>query len=69
MDAKDELIAELRALVERQALQIERLTQRVAVLELELAKARKDSTTSSKPPSSDITKAKPLRPPGRPRKA
>ena len=69
MDAKDELIAELRALVEQQAQQIERLTQRVAVLELELAKARKDSTTSSKPPSSDITKAQPLRPPGRPRKA
>ena len=58
MDAKDELIAELRALVER-------LTQRVAVLKLELAKARKDSTTSSKPPSSDLTKAQPRRPPGR----
>ena len=69
MDAKDELIAELRALVEQQAQQIERLTQRVAVLELELVKARKDSTTSSKPPSSDLTKAQPLRPPGRPRKA
>ena len=69
MDAKGELIAELRALVERHAQQVERLTQRVAVLELELAKARKDSTTSSKPPSRDITKAQPRRPPGRPKKA
>lgn len=69
MDAKDELIAESRALVEQQAQQIERLTQRVAVLELQLAKARKDSTTSSKPPSSDLTKPKPLRPPRRPRRA
>ena len=69
MDAKDELIAELRALVEQQAQQIERLTQRVAALELELAKARKDSSASSKPPSSDIIKPKPVRPPGRPRKA
>ena len=69
MDAKDESIAELRALVEQQAQQIERLTQRVAVLEWELAKARKDSTTSSRPPSSDLAKAQPLRPPGRPRNA
>ena len=69
MDAKDELIAELRALVEQQAQQIERLTQRVAVLEWELVKARKDSTTSSKPPSRDLTKAQPRRPPGRPKKA
>jgi hypothetical protein len=51
MDSKDREIAELRALVAA-------LTKRVAKLELELAKARKDSSTSSKPPSSDITKSK-----------
>ena len=52
MDSKDRQIEELKALVAA-------LTKRVAELELELAKARKDSSTSSKPPSSDIAKAKP----------
>lgn len=46
------------------------LLARIAELETELAKLKKDSSTSSKPPSSDITK--PPRPPqprkGRPKK-
>lgn len=49
MDSKDRQIEELKALVAK-------LTKRVAELELALAKAKKDSSTSSKPPSSDITK-------------
>ena len=40
---------------------------RIAELELQLAKAKKDFSTSSKPPSSDITKPKPKKKPGRPR--
>lgn len=52
MDSKDKQIEELKALVAA-------LTKRVAELELELAKAKKDSSTSSKPPSSDIAKPKP----------
>jgi transposase len=65
MDSRDVEIEELRALVAKQAAQIERLTQRVAELELALAKATKDSSTSSKPPSSDITKPRPQRACGR----
>ena len=42
-------VAELKALVAK-------LTERVKSLESQLAKARKDSSTSSKPPSSDIVK-------------
>lgn len=62
MDSKDKQIEELKALVAT-------LTARVAELELELAKARKDSSTSSKPPSSDITKPKPKqKKPGRRKK-
>ena len=61
MDSKDKQIEELKALVAE-------LTKRVAELELELAKAKKDSSTSSKPPSSDITKPKPKRKPGRRKK-
>jgi hypothetical protein len=57
MDSKDKQIEELKALVAT-------LTKRVAELELELAKAKKDSTTSSKPPSSDITRPKPKKKPG-----
>ena len=57
MDAKDKQIEELKALVAA-------LTKRVAELELELAKAKKDSSTSSKPPSSDIVKPKPKKKPG-----
>jgi transposase len=61
MDSRDKTIEELKALVAA-------LTKRVAELELALAKANKDSTTSSKPPSSDIAKPKPKKKPGRPRK-
>ena len=53
---KDALIEELRTLVARQTAEIERLKTRIEELELALAKAKKDSSTSSKPPSSDITK-------------
>lgn len=59
---KDQKIAELTALIEK-------LTARIAELELALAKAKKDSSTSSKPPSSDIVKPpKREKKPGRPRK-
>lgn len=68
MDSRDALIEELRAIIAKQAAQIERLTRRVAELELELAKAKKDSSTSSKPPSSDIVKPPPKRQPGKRRK-
>lgn len=61
MDSKDRKIAELEALVAA-------LTKRVAELELALAKATKDSSTSSKPPSSDIVKPQPKRAPGRRKK-
>jgi len=61
MDSKHKQIEELKALVAE-------LTKRVAELELELAKAKKDSSTSSKPPSSDITKPKPKKKPGRRKK-
>ena len=61
MDSKDKQIEELKALVAE-------LTERIAELELELAKAKKDSSTSSKPPSSDITKPKPKKKPGRRKK-
>ena len=54
MDDKDLIIAELRETVAR-------LTAEVNALMLELAKAKKDSTTSSKPPSSDIAQPKPKR--------
>lgn len=49
MASKDDIIAELRQLVQQ-------LTKRVEELELALAKARKDSSNSSKSPSSDIVK-------------
>lgn len=49
MDDTEALITELR-------LTIERLEQRVQELELALARAQKDSSTSSKPPSSDFIK-------------
>jgi transposase len=61
MVSKDKQIEELKALVAA-------LTKRVAELELALAKANKDSSTSSKPPSSDIAKPKPKKKPGRPKK-
>lgn len=68
MDSRDKTIQELRELVASQAALIEKLTKRVAELELALAKAKKDSSTSSKPPSSDLTKPPPKRAPGRPKK-
>lgn len=49
MASKDDTIAELRELVQR-------LTKRIEELELQLAKAQKDSSNSSKSPSSDIVK-------------
>ena len=70
MASKDDIIAELRKLVEKQAKQIAALTQEVAELKLQLAKANKDSSNSSKSPSSDITgagKDKKKGKPGRPK--
>ena len=65
MDSRNALINELRALVakqaaqlEKQAAQLEKQAARIAELELKLAKALKDSSTSSKPPSSDPREAK-----------
>jgi len=49
MASKDDTIAELRELVQQ-------LTKRIEELELQLAKAQKDSSNSSKSPSSDIVK-------------
>ena len=49
MDAKDQIIEELRQFIEAQRREIEEL-------KLKLAKAMKDSSNSSKPPSSDIVK-------------
>jgi transposase len=49
MDAKDQIIEELRLLIEQQRREIEEL-------KLKLAKGKKDSSNSSKPPSSDIVK-------------
>jgi transposase len=51
-----ETIAELRRIIAEQSRQIEKLQERVAELELQLAKASKDSSNSSKSPSSDIVK-------------
>lgn len=49
MDDKDALVAELRRTIKQ-------LQKRIQELELELARAKKDSSTSSKPPSSDLVK-------------
>jgi len=75
MASKDDIIAELKQLVEKQAQQIDAQTMLIAALrkeveelKLALAKAQKDSSTSSKPPSSDIAKPKPRKKPGRPKK-
>ena len=59
MDGKDRIIAEQRELIAKLTAQLEQLTARIAELELALAKAKKNSSTSSKPPSSDIVKPKP----------
>ena len=64
MASKDHIIADLRRLVDE-------LTQEVADLKLQLAKANKDSSNSSKSPSSDITgagKNRKKNKPGRPKK-
>ena len=45
---------EARALVNAQAEQIKTLTERITQFENELAKAKRNSSNSSKPPSSDI---------------
>ncbi len=56
MASKDDIIVELRGIVDAQAKQIDTLTKRITELELKLAKAQKDSSNSSKSPSSDIVK-------------
>ena len=56
MANKDDIIAELRRIVDSQAKQIYVLTKRIVELELKLAKALKNSSNSSKSPSSDIVK-------------
>lgn len=58
MDETDRIIEELRDLVAAQAEQLKQQAARIAELELALALARKDSSTSSKPPSSDIVQPK-----------
>jgi len=54
--------------VAEQAGRLEQQAARIAELELALAKALKDSSTSSKPPSSDIVKPKPKKALGRRKK-
>ena len=56
MDRKDQIITELRRLVADLQKHIRRQDNRIAELELQLAKAKKDSSNSSKSPSSDIVK-------------
>jgi hypothetical protein len=58
MDGRDRITEDLRALVARQSQEIAALQQQAAELQLALAKANKDSSTSSQPPSSDIRKPK-----------
>ena len=58
--SRRELLAIIRRLEARNA----ELEKRIGELETELAKARKNSSTSSKPPSSDIVKPLKPRPPG-----
>ena len=54
MVSKDDIIAELKQLVEKQAKQILALMAEVAQLKLQLAKATKNSSNSSKSPSRGI---------------
>lgn len=76
MDGRAEVIEELRALIaeqaaqlEQQAAQLKQQAARIAELELALAKAQKNSSTSAKPPSSDLTNPPPKRQrPGRRKK-
>ena len=65
MDARDRIIEDLQQLVTGQLAEIAALRQEVVELKLALAKASKDSSTSSKPPSSDLTKPKASKKPGR----
>ena len=58
--SRRELLAIIRRLEARNA----ELEKRIGELETELAQARKNSSTSSKPPSSDIVKPPKPRPPG-----
>ena len=52
MASKDEIIAELRAVIKR-------LEQEIEELKLQLAKLQKNSSNSSKSPSSDIVRSRP----------
>jgi Transposase IS66 family. len=61
MDAKDKRIAELETLLKAALEEIARLKERIAVLE-------KNSSNSSKPPSSDIVKQPKTKPNGKKRK-
>ena len=54
MACKDKIIADLKQLVEKQARQIAALLKELDELKLQLAKANKNSSNSSKSPSSDI---------------
>jgi hypothetical protein len=56
MDSKDAIIEKLRKQVAKLTALVEKQAARIAELELALAKATKNSSTSSKPPSSDLTK-------------
>lgn len=58
MDSRDRVIEGLRTLVAELTTRVEEQAARIVELELKLAKAQKDSSTSSKPPSSDIIKPK-----------
>jgi len=58
-EAAARLICDLSARVEAQQRQIDLLLRKVADLETKLAQLSKNSTNSSKPPSSDITRPKP----------
>lgn len=71
MASKDDIIADLRKLVDEQSKRIDALLKEIDQLKLQLAKANKDSSNSSKSPSSDIIdadKGKKKNKPGRPRK-
>ena len=58
MKNKDSIIAEKDAIIAELTKTIETLVKRIEVLENEVARLKKDSHNSSKPPSSDIVKLK-----------
>jgi transposase len=62
MDPQDRSIAEWQALAERQVRLIDQLHRRIRELEDQLARLKRNSSNSSKPPSSDIVKPPPLGP-------